>query len=88
LKARWTLERGSVVSSAGYSIYEGFDFRDRVVHTLVRGRAVLRDGQLDPSSVGTGRYRRRNLASACRKATAMSHRCEQMGVAARRQSST
>ena len=32
-----------VVSSAGYSIYEGWEFQGQVVHTLVRGRAVFRD---------------------------------------------
>ena len=61
--ARWTLEPGATVSSAGYSIYEGTTFRGRVRHTLVRGRAVLRDGALDPAAIGTGRYVPRRLAS-------------------------
>lgn len=59
LGAEWTLDRGDVVSSAGYSIYEGWKFRGRVVHSFVRGRAVLRDRALDASAVGTGRYVRR-----------------------------
>lgn len=42
--ARWTVTRDGVVSSAGYSIYEGWDLTGRVVHTIVRGRFVLRDG--------------------------------------------
>lgn len=61
-RAEWTLDRANVVSAAGYSIYEGWRFRGRVVHTFVRGRAVVRDGALDASAVGTGRYVRRHLA--------------------------
>ncbi|MDR3529527.1 MAG: dihydroorotase family protein [Rhodopila sp.] len=61
--AEWTLNRAEVVSSAGYSIYEGWKFRGRVVHSFVRGRAVLRDGTLEQSAVGTGRYVRRKALS-------------------------
>ena len=50
-----------MVSSAGYSIYEGWKFRGRVVHSFVRGHAVLRDGALEQSAVGMGRYVRRRL---------------------------
>jgi dihydropyrimidinase len=57
LEAEWTLQRGDVVSSAGYSIYEGQRFKGRIRHTLVRGRAVLRD------DIGHGRYIRRRLPS-------------------------
>ena len=60
--ARWTLGRDAVVSAAGYSIYEGWQFTGRVVHTLVRGRFALRDGALEDGAVGTGRYVRRRLA--------------------------
>ena len=60
--ARWTLGRDAVVSAAGYSIYEGWQFTGRVVHTLVRGRFALRDGTLEDGAVGTGRYVRRRLA--------------------------
>jgi dihydropyrimidinase len=59
--ARWTVRRDDVVSSAGYSIYEGWELTGRVVHTLVRGRFVLRDGALDDAAVGTGQYMRRRL---------------------------
>ncbi|MGA9867515.1 MAG: dihydroorotase family protein [Acetobacteraceae bacterium] len=62
--ARWTFGREDIVTSAGYSIYDGHHFTGRVVHTLVRGRAVLRDGSLDEAAIGTGRYVRRRLASA------------------------
>jgi dihydropyrimidinase/allantoinase len=59
--ARWTVTRDGVVSSAGYSIYEGWELTGRVVHTLVRGRPVLRDGVLQDAAIGTGRYVRRHL---------------------------
>lgn len=60
LGARWTLGREDIVSSAGYSIYEGRSFRGRAVHTIVRGRMVMRDRRLDEAAVGTGRYVRRH----------------------------
>ncbi len=59
--ARWTVTRDAVVSSAGYSIYEGWELTGRVVHTLVRGRFVQRDGMAAPGAVATGRYVRRRL---------------------------
>jgi len=48
-----------VHSSAGYSIYEGWQFQGQVVHTLVRGRVVLRDRAVVPESAGWGRYQHR-----------------------------
>ncbi len=59
--ARWVVTRDGVVSAAGYSIYEGWALTGRVVHTLVRGRFVLREGALDDAAAGTGRYVRREL---------------------------
>ncbi len=56
LDARWTLRREDVVSSAGYSIYEGWAFRARVVHAAVRGRFVLRDGAIAEGTEGHGAY--------------------------------
>ena len=61
LGARWTVERGSVVSGAGYSIYEGVELQGRIVHTIVRGRPVLRDGILVDQAVGTGLFMSRAL---------------------------
>ena len=61
LEAEWTVARDKVVSSAGYSIYEGWRLRGKVVHTLVRGRFVMRDGVLDDKAVGTGQFQRRAL---------------------------
>jgi dihydroorotase-like cyclic amidohydrolase len=62
--SRWTVTRAGVVSSAGYSIYEGHELTGRVVHTLVRGRFALRDGALQDDAVGTGRYLCRRLSHA------------------------
>ena len=62
LRQSWTLERPAVVSSAGYSIYEGYRFQGRIIHTLVRGEPVLRDGALVHDAIGRGRYVRRKLA--------------------------
>ncbi|NKC32674.1 dihydroorotase [Falsiroseomonas selenitidurans] len=59
--ARWTVTREGVLSAAGYSLYEGWEMTGRVVHTLVRGRPVLRDGALEAGAVGTGRYVPRRL---------------------------
>jgi dihydropyrimidinase/allantoinase len=61
LDARWQVTADSLATSAGYSIYEGQELRGRVVHTLSRGRFVLRDGRLSDDSAGHGRYQRRRL---------------------------
>ena len=53
--------REDVHSSAGYSIYEGRRFKGKVVHTLVRGHFVVRDGALIDDTIGTGRYINRSL---------------------------
>ena len=62
LNAEWTLHKSDVVSSAGYSIYEGWTFRGRVVHACVRGKWTLRDGALEESAVGHGRFVQRKLS--------------------------
>jgi dihydropyrimidinase len=61
LEREYPYRRADVRSSAGYSIYEGRRFKGKVVHTLVRGRFVLRDGALTDDAVGTGRYISRAL---------------------------
>jgi dihydroorotase (multifunctional complex type) len=61
LDAQWTLDRKDVLSSAGYSIYEGKAFRGKVVHTVVRGALALEDGRLVDAAVGRGRYVSRQL---------------------------
>ena len=50
-----------MVSSAGYSIYEGWLFQGAIVHTMSRGQFVLRDGALQDSVVGLGRFVKRKL---------------------------
>ncbi len=59
--ARWTVPAGGGQSAAGYSIYEGWQMTGRVVHTLVRGQIVVRDGALAEAAVGTGSYVARSL---------------------------
>lgn len=47
-------------TDANYSIYDGWKLRGRVVHTMSRGRFVLRDGDLQDDAIGRGRYRARS----------------------------
>jgi dihydropyrimidinase len=61
LDREYLYRREDVRSSAGYSIYEGRRLKGRVVHTLVRGRLVVRDGAPIDGAVGTGRYVSRSL---------------------------
>ena len=62
LERDYLCRREDVVSSAGYSIYEGRRFKGQVVHTLVRGRFAVRDGALVENAVGSGRFVERALA--------------------------
>lgn len=61
LNAAWTMGRDDVISSAGYSLYEGWQMKGRVRDTLVRGRAVVRDGAAVADAAGWGRYMPRRL---------------------------
>lgn len=61
LNARWTVGKEHLATDAGCSIYEGEEMRVRVVHTIARGRSVMRDGMLAADGVGTGRYVARKL---------------------------
>ena len=61
LDRRYAYDRADVRSSAGFSIYEGREFTGKVLHTLVRGRFVVRDGATVEAAVGTGRYMQRAL---------------------------
>lgn len=56
MNAPWTVEKASLATDAGYSIYEGHEMACRVRHALVRGRFAVRDGALQDDAVGTGRY--------------------------------
>lgn len=57
----WTLERKDTASSSGYSIYEGWEFTGKVIHTVVRGKPVLLDGALCDEAIGHGRFVERSL---------------------------
>ena len=61
LDAERELKREHVLSSAGYSIYEGYKLKGAVTDTLVRGTVVLRDGTPVDGTTGHGRYQRRKL---------------------------
>ncbi len=63
LGATYTVEAKDVHSAAGYSLYEGWTVSCRVVHTLVRGTFVKRDGQVQQAA-GHGRYCPRRLGGA------------------------
>lgn len=61
LNAPWIVEKSSLATSAGFSIYEGHEMACKVVHTLSRGRFVVRDGVLDDDQIGGGRFLPRKL---------------------------
>ncbi|MDH3667743.1 MAG: dihydroorotase family protein [Paracoccaceae bacterium] len=61
MNARWTVDKPALATDAGYSIYEGHEMACRVIHTLSRGRFVLRDGALQDDAVGHGRFVARRL---------------------------
>lgn len=60
-KAEWVLSLDDLQSSAGYSLYEGMSFKGRVVHTILRGGFIVRDGALIDEAIGKGRYLPRHL---------------------------
>lgn len=61
LDAAWTVDKRALSTGAGYSIYEGWKLRGRVVHTVSRGAFVLRDGAVVDGTEGRGRYLHRRL---------------------------
>jgi len=61
LDREYAYDRRDVLSSAGYSIYEGRRFKGQVVHTMVRGRLIVRDSALADGQAGSGRYIKRTL---------------------------
>ena len=56
LDVEWVADEAAMRSDAGFSIYDDWTFKGRVVHTLVRGGFVLRDRELCPDAIGTGAY--------------------------------
>ena len=61
LAKRTEITATTVQSDAGYSLYEGWSLGGLVTDTLVRGRAVWRDGAAVEGSAGHGRFLRRSL---------------------------
>ena len=57
----WRLDRSDIVSSANYSIYEGWQFRDAIVHAMSRGRFVMREKELQDDMARHGRFVKRSL---------------------------
>jgi dihydroorotase-like cyclic amidohydrolase len=64
LERSWTAENAGMHSDAGFSIYDGWPFKGKVIHTMVRGRFAYRDEQLCADVVGHGRYLRRTRSPA------------------------
>lgn len=62
--AEWVVDASHLKSSAGYSIYEGTRLTGKVVHTVLRGEFIVRDGMLIETAVGRGRYVRRTARKA------------------------
>jgi dihydropyrimidinase len=61
LNRTWTAESASMHSDAGFSIYDGWQFKGKVIHTMVRGRFAYRDEWLCADAIGHGRYIRRSI---------------------------
>src|SRR5215831_10421352 len=62
LNRAWIADSASMHSDAGFSIYDGWHFRGKVIHSMVRGRFVYRDEQLCADAIGHGRYIRRHIS--------------------------
>ncbi|MFB6299288.1 MAG: dihydroorotase family protein [Halobacteriales archaeon] len=54
-EATWTIDEDDIVSTAGYSLYDGHEVTGRVDRTYVRGRCVAADGELR-GDTGYGEY--------------------------------
>ena len=64
LERQWIADSASMHSDAGFSIYDGWPFKGKVIHSMVRGRFVYRDEQLCADAIGHGRYVRRSISPA------------------------
>jgi dihydroorotase-like cyclic amidohydrolase len=58
----WTADNAGMHSDACFSIYDGWRFKGKVIHSMVRGRFIYRDEQLCADAVGHGQYLRRSIA--------------------------
>src|SRR5262245_8739435 len=63
LNRAWVANNGGMHSDAGFSIYDGWRFKGKLLHSMVRGRFVYRDEQLLSDAIGHGKYIRRSIAS-------------------------
>jgi dihydropyrimidinase len=61
LNATTKVRNADVVSSAGYTIYDGWELKGKVLHTIVRGTSVLQNGKLVDAAIGHGKYLHRKL---------------------------
>ena len=61
LNRAWTADSASMHSDAGFSIYDGWQFKGKVIHSMVRGRFVYRHEQLCADAIGHGEYIRRSI---------------------------
>jgi dihydroorotase (multifunctional complex type) len=61
LNRTWTADTSCMHSDAAFSIYDGWRFKGKVIHTMVRGRFVYRDEQLCADAIGHGQYIRRSI---------------------------
>lgn len=52
MDAPWTVDRSNILSKCGWSPFEGYRFRARVLNTWVNGRMVYADGRVDRSARG------------------------------------
>ena len=59
LKSKYVIKSEDLHSGAGYSIYEGWEVLCQVVHTLVRGTFIMREGEIKPLW-GHGKYYKRH----------------------------
>lgn len=64
LERSWSADNAGMYSDAGFTIYDGWHFKGKVIHTMVRGRFAYRDEQLCANAVGHGRYIRRTRSPA------------------------
>jgi dihydroorotase-like cyclic amidohydrolase len=61
LERAWIADDASMHSDAGFSIYDGWRFKGKVIHSMVRGRFVYRDEQPCADAIGHGQYIRRSI---------------------------
>ncbi len=52
LAAQWQIEREWLTSKCGWSPFEGFQMKGKVLHTILRGEIMVQDGALCGSMIG------------------------------------